>query len=246
MEINEYKNILDNEKHHFFYTSNRKIILSLINYYLAKNIKNDKLSILDAGCGTGRLIIELENIGVTVGLDISANAINLAKNNCLRLINASINSIPCKDCTFDLITNIDTLYHQNVEDIKAINELFRILKPRGILVMRVAANKWLKLLHDKQVHTRERYYVHELKNKLIISGFVINFISYCNIVLFPLAILKKIYEYLINSKTSKSEIYTVNKYVNFILSKLLNIEACIFPRMKMPFGLGIIVVCKKP
>lgn len=75
MDISEYRNIFENEKSHFFYVGNHKIILSLVEKY-AKGLN---LKILDGGCGTGLLAKKLEKYGDVEAVDINTEALKFAK-----------------------------------------------------------------------------------------------------------------------------------------------------------------------
>lgn len=244
MQVSEYENIYKNEGSHFFYVGNHKIILSLAKKYLTT--PRGKTTILDAGCGTGLLAKKLERFGSTWGIDVSREAVKYTKSRGIKAKLASINKLPFKKNSFDLVVSIDVLYHKQVNDTKALNEFYRVLKPGGIVVVRVPANKWLHLKHDEHVHTRQRYSIFEIKNKISTSGFKLRKISYVNAVLLPLAIAKQFCEKFDNNKGVFSGVGSVNKVVNCILLSFLIVESKIIPYIKLPFGLGIIAVAQKP
>lgn len=243
MEISEYKNIFLNEKEHFFYIANHAIILSLLDKFL--NQKKD-LTVLDAGCGTGLLSKKLKKYGRVTGLDYSPIALMYAKKRGVKTILGSVVKLPFDSLSFDLVTSVDVLYHKAViNDLAAIKEFYRILKPGGLLVLRVPANKWLHLMHDKHVHTGRRYEKTELYGKLAKTGFLINKLSYINMLLLPLAVVKMLLEKIFDIKPS-SEIQKIPSTINNILTKLLISEIAILKVANLPFGLGLIAVCKKP
>src|SRR3989344_7110794 len=192
MEIKEYDTMFKIEDTHFWFRGMRMITKALLDQSLPKKQNN---SILDAGCGTGANMVFLKQYGITYGFDISSLAINYCKKRKLKYLQkASIIKIPYKNNYFDLVTNFDVLYHKNVSsDSKAINELHRVLKPGGMLLIRVPAFQWLYSQHDYLVHTKQRYSKNQiielLKSK---KQFSIIKVTYANCILFPFIALKRI------------------------------------------------------
>ncbi len=243
MQVSEYENIYKSEGSHFFYVANHKIILALVKKYLRTPHANAK--ILDAGCGTGLLTKKLEKFGAVCGIDISPEAVKFARKRKLNIMQASVNKIPFKNNHFDLVVSMDVIYHKQVNDSKALKEFFRILKPGGILVARVPANKWLHLKHDEYVHTRERYSKEELLRKLKNAGFEVLRLSYANMSLLPFAFMKQIEEHFIN-KISTSGVKKTSNIFNNVLKFTMSVENLLLLRnINLPFGLGMIAVCKR-
>ncbi|MBI2268215.1 MAG: class I SAM-dependent methyltransferase [Candidatus Blackburnbacteria bacterium] len=244
MQTSEYENIYKNESSHFFYVSNHNIIISLVKKYL--KVPPSKAKILDAGCGTGLLAKKLGRFGKVCGIDINTEAIKYAKKRGARVKQGSVNKLPFKKDSFNLIVSLDVLYHKQVNDAKALEEFYRVLKPGGLVIVRVPANKWLHLNHDKHVHTRQRYSTNEIKRKIINSGFEVKRISYVNMILLPLAVIKQFAESVTPKEEISSGVSSESKLLNDILLSLLSMESKIITYFDLPFGLGIVVVAQKP
>lgn len=244
MEIAEYRNIYENEGTHFFYVGNRNLVLSLAARYLAKN--KNTVKILDAGCGTGLLAKKMEQFGEVVAVDNSPEAIKFAKKSGVNAQLASVNKLPFKDNIFDLVASVDVIYHKMVDDKKALGEFFRVLKPGGVLILRVPANKWLNLAHDKYVHTRQRYNASELKEKLENSGFLVEKISFVNLVLLPMAVARYFWERVNPPEKTESGIERLPSALNSVLTALMSIEIPLLSLFSLPFGLGLLAVVRKP
>ncbi|MBI2051399.1 class I SAM-dependent methyltransferase [Candidatus Roizmanbacteria bacterium] len=242
MELSEYKNIYENEATHFFYVANHEIVLSLIKRY--RGGKN--LRILDAGCGTGLLAKKLKQFGKVSAIDVHPEAIRFAKK---RKVNANLGSVtklPFEEGAFDVAVCIDVLYHQRIKnDVRALSELFRVLKKGGILIVRVPAYKWLTSAHDRHVHTRERYQKNELREKLIKAGFTIEKLSFVNMALFPFAVFTSVIEKTRTKTSSKSGVTRLPWPANIFLTGILSFEKHLLPYINLPFGLGLIAVCRK-
>lgn len=107
---------------------------------------NSHLKVLDIACGTGDLIFSIcylnKNVTEAVGVDISSNMISFAEEKCFKLnLNEKISfmtadacELPFADHSFDVITIAFGI--RNVVNIKkAFSEIFRVLKPGGLLLI---------------------------------------------------------------------------------------------------------------
>lgn len=243
MNISEYKNIFDNEESHFFYVGNHRIVLSLLKQYVGNR---RGIKILDAGCGTGLLAKKLKEFGKVWAVDPSEEAIKFARKRGVNVRKASVTKLLFKDRFFDAVTCIDVIYHKKVNDQKALQEIFRVLKPGGLLILRVPANKNLKLAHDTHVHTRERYDKEELRIKLESAGFQIEKLSFVNMLLLPLAFGRHLLERIKGGKHPASSIGKAPSFLNQMLLAGLSWEPFLLRFSNIPFGLGLIAVCRKP
>lgn len=102
-------------------------------------------SILDVGCGGGRTIHRLAALapeGTVFGLDYSAASVAVSSDTNAEEIAAgrvqiqqgSVASLPFPDCTFDVVTAVETHYYW--PDLPAnTREIFRVLKPGGTFAL---------------------------------------------------------------------------------------------------------------
>ncbi len=245
MQSVEYKNIYKNESTHFFYVSVHSLVKRLIEQY---STKKKHLRILDAGCGTGMLAKRLNKLGHIEAFDYSMEAIKLARKRGLRPKEGSVEKIPFRKNSFDIVTCIDVLYHSKVRnDKKALSEIFRVLKNDGLLILRVQANKYLTSSHDIIIESARRYSKRDLIGKMIGAGFVPIKVSYMHMTLFPLACLKALADRTMKQKDKPdSSISKVPEIINNPLKFLLGIENKLLLVTNLPFGVGIIAVGKKP
>ena len=95
--------------------------------------------ILDAGCGTGIFTVDFLRAGALVtGLDISGgmllNAVKVLKNLPFYAVQGNMLKLPFPDDEFDKTVSITAL--EFIQDAQtAVNELFRITRPGGIVVV---------------------------------------------------------------------------------------------------------------
>jgi len=138
--------------------------------------------ILDIACGAGELGLKIAERGCEVsGIDMSKDAINSARRLAerervaceFRVGNAE--DLPYPDGYFDKIVCSSSLEHFN-DDIKALKEMCRVLKPDGSVVMTVDSLTYpisdeLKDVHRKIAHVVNYYTRETLEERFKIAGF---------------------------------------------------------------------------
>ena len=123
---------------------------SQLKKIMSQDIKLKKSSkILDAGCGTG-LVAEVlgdMNFKNIVGLDYSLDMLKMAKDKKIytRLIQESLNKkTSLRSNQFDVVLCTGVLTSGHV-GAKAINELIRVTKNKGYLILSIAESIYEKL-----------------------------------------------------------------------------------------------------
>jgi len=128
------------------------------------------------------------------GIDLSPDALKFLLSRGPRWPQAVGNSSPFGDAHFDLVTSFDVLGqlpHQGDDEL-ALGEMNRVLRPGGVLFLRVAAYEWLRSGHDEALQTKHRYALNELRSLVEGSGFHILRTTYANTLLLPLAALRRV------------------------------------------------------
>jgi SAM-dependent methyltransferase len=147
-------------------------------------------AILDAGCGTGGFLAKLQREmpdHAIDGLELNSDAVAIARRKTgLGIARGSVNAMPFSDDAFDAIVSADVLYHRQVDEMAALSEFRRCLKPGGRLLVHAAAYDWMKSTHDERVHTARRYTAGRLRTALDRAGLRCAFVGYRNSLLFPL------------------------------------------------------------
>lgn len=234
---------------HWWYVALHELVLDTVS---KEHSAKGRLSILDAGCGTGRLCMLMLPFGDVHGLDAYGPAVDLCRARGLNsVVQADLNIEPLGDCRYDVVTSIDVLYHLWVEnDIAVIRKMFSALKPGGILILHLPAFNFIRSLHDIAVFTRHRYTARAVRRKLSGSGFVTEKVSYRIFFLFPLiAIFRlagKIFARRENKGGNHSDVTLPPKGINNMLAETLRFENRLMAAFNLPFGSSVFAVARKP
>jgi SAM-dependent methyltransferase len=146
-----------------------------------------------------------------------------------------------------VVTSFEVVYHLGVaNDICALQEMRRVLKPDGLLLLRVPGHDWLRGEHDRLVHTRHRYSPDEVRGKLEAAGFSVEQLTWANAVLFPPAVAKRLLErFGSDSADAEPDLWQPPAPVNAVLERAIAIEALAIPRqVRLPFGLSVLAVAR--
>lgn len=110
---------------------------------------------LDAGCGSGVCSLALaERAEKVIGFDLSPDSLSvgigladgLGKHN-ITFQQGTLLELPFDDATFDLVWSWGVIHH-TVDPVGALDELVRVLKPGGLLVLAVYLKTNLTWFHE--------------------------------------------------------------------------------------------------
>jgi SAM-dependent methyltransferase len=243
----EYERMYRVEDHHWWYGGMAAITRSLLDRWY---LPGSGMRILDAGCGTGAAMTSyLAAYGRVTGFDLSGIALTFCRRRQAdRLARASVTDLPFASRSFELVTSFEVLYEQGVrDDGAAVAEFLRVLVPGGRLFLRLPAYDWLRGRHDLAVHTARRYTRRRVADLLERNGFRLERLSYANMLLFPLAVIKRMIERILPRRDRSASDLTLGLGpFNGLLRAALAAEAPWIRRRGLPFGLSVVAVGRKP
>jgi SAM-dependent methyltransferase len=202
--------------------------------------------VLDAGCGTGFNLLDLSRLGAAVGIDLAPEAVALCRERGVRAARASLLALPFPAGTFDAVTSLDVLYHAWVTDDRAaVSEMARVLRPDGVLLVRVPALEALRGAHDVEVQSRHRYTRREVTALLGGSGLRVERASYCNSFLFPLLFARRVLDRALGRRGSDVEFLPA--LLERAFRRMLLLEATFVRRgFSFPIGASLVALARKP
>jgi len=200
--------------------------------------------ILDAGCGSGRFMVELAQLGTVTGVELSDTSVALARERQLgEVIAGSVLEMPFADGSFDLAVSLDVIEHLE-DDLAALRELRRTVAPGGALLITVPAYQWLWSGHDEINHHHRRYTRRSLQLVAEQAGWSQVRTTYFNSLLLPVAILLRVLDRF-NTKTTESslDLWVPPAPLNWLLERPLTLESALIARGgRIPAGLSLLAV----
>ncbi|RYG75291.1 class I SAM-dependent methyltransferase [bacterium] len=193
MNPEEYGRMHELETHYWWFVGRRLLIARLLKDAL-HGADDQALRLVDLGCGTGANLPMLRHAvgknGEVVGLDFSPLALEFAGQQ-VDLTNVTLSQgdamqLPLRDECADCVTMLDVLEHVP-DDKKALAEIFRVLKPGGVLVLSVPAYQHLWSAHDEALHHFRRYERVQLSKRLREAGLHIDKLSFAMSLMPPIA-----------------------------------------------------------
>ena len=138
---------------------------------------------LDVGCGSGLFLCEwkkLQPLRRAAGVDFAWEALRHAQTReagCW--VAASAAALPFPNGSFDAIHSADVLQHLSLDETARALDLFaEVLRPGGILVLRLRARRWL--LDTPDVDYSISFSTVRIRSELERRGFQIEFLSRVN------------------------------------------------------------------
>jgi SAM-dependent methyltransferase len=206
---------------------------------------------LDAGCGTGRNLVDLAaGGGRAVGVDISLRALRFARTRrSASLVCGSVEALPFRHRVFDAVLSRDVLYM--VPDEKgAVEEIARVLAPGGTVVLSSPAFRALAGAHDRAVGGLRRYTASGLEFLCEGAGLRISRSTYANFFLAgPIWVLRNATRALWRRRPSEdvsSDFGLAPSPFGGILFSFLSLEARIVAHGRLPFGVSVFVAAARP
>ena len=228
------------EDRHWWYRGRRTVLDGVIaDLGLAAGAR-----ILDAGCGSGRNMVELARFGSVTGIELSQTSVEIARSRGAgEVLAGSVLEMPFADDSFDLAVSLDVIEHLD-EDADALRELRRVVAPGGSLLVTVPAYEWLWSGHDEINHHHRRYTRRSLQRVAEQAGWRQTRTTYFNSLLLPVAILLRALDRLSTKPTESSlDLWVPPEPLNWLLERPLALEAALIGRGgRIPAGLSLLAV----
>ena len=219
-----------------------------IRKFIKKYITGRK--VLDAGCGSGHLTLDLlkQNYDVTA-IDNSDEMVFYTQKNVkdahysATIFSCDLMAIKNQNLSpFDTIICLDVIEHIDKDSI-ALRNFRDLLKDEGTLILSVPAIHQFYGDQDKKLGHYRRYNKKELTKKVKNAGFDIFKLHYWNFIgIIPYVLFEKILHKSLNDTVR----YSRTSAGSDILNRLLNYWFSIIENnIPFPVGLTLIAVCKK-
>jgi SAM-dependent methyltransferase len=228
------------EDRHWWYRGRRTVIERVLDGLRLPA----RARILDAGCGSGRNMVELARHGTVTGVELSETSVGLARGRGIgEVVAGSVLEMPFPADSFDLAVSLDVIEHLE-DDLGALREMRRTVTPGGSLLVTVPAYPWLWSGHDEINHHHRRYTRRSLERVAGQAGWEQVRTTYFNSLLLPAAIILRVLDRLSTKTTESSlDLWVPPEPFNWLLERPLSIEASLIARGgRIPAGLSLLAV----
>lgn len=229
------------EDHHWWFVGRRDLVL----HELARHGGKQPGPILDLGCGTGGMLQHLRSFGDAVGLDNAPEAAAGCRLRQVPFVQGWGTQLPFDAGSFGTVTALDVVEHMS-DDLGILQEMYRVLRPGGLLLLTVPAYQFLWSKHDVLNHHQRRYRRRGMRSLVTRAGFEIEKLSYYNTLLFPAAVARKSLMRFNDKEGSASHLDEVAGPVNALLRRILIAERPLVQRWDFPFGASLICAARRP
>jgi SAM-dependent methyltransferase len=248
----EYAAMFEVEERLWWYRSLHKKVIAEIDSF---SNGNKQVKILDAGCGTGGLLVKLQTAGYenVQGFDYNDDAVKFSMKRGLNVRKLDITKLQAvfDSNSFDIIVSDDVLYQFDDDVIEStIASIIGLLKPGGIFITNNNAFEVFRGTHDIAVGSKKRFVLKDFDTYLAsIKGASISEHYYWSLLLSPLVLAVRLIQKLklklnlVDLKTIKSDVEMPSEFMNNLFYSICEFESRIFK--KSPFGSSLFLVIKK-
>jgi SAM-dependent methyltransferase len=243
----EFANIARSEQTFWWYRGMQRILFRLLDP-IARKRKFQR--VLEAGCGTGYLSKTLaERYGWPMfPVDLGWEGLEYARGmQAPRPVQCDIAALPFGDGAFDLLLSMDVIVHfPRGEETRPAAEFARVLRPGGLLVIRVSALDLLRSRHSMFAQERQRFTRRRLVRLLEDHGFAVRRCTYANALLMPVALAKfRIWEPLMR-QPPRSGVEPAGPWLDRLLYAPLAAEAALIGvGVNFLYGQSLIAIAER-
>ena len=243
MEAHELDAMLAHDERHWWYRGRRRVLRAELDRLgLPREAR-----LLDAGCGSGRTLVELAHYGRVTGLDASAVAVAAARRRGFPDVHlGAVEELPFRDASFDAVTCLDVIEH-TPDDVVVLRELLRVTRPGGAAIVTVPAHPALWSNHDVVNQHYRRYRRAQLLDAARGAGYEVSSETYFHMLpLIPAAVVRRLQRRRPTPRV-RSDLTLTPGFADGLLELPPALEARLIGRgLRVPAGLSLLAVLRRP
>lgn len=230
------------EDEHWWFRARREIVFD----QLRQAGVDRAADILDVGAGTGGMLGFLSAAipaACCRGVEPDEGAREHCRSRGVDVVAGSADPLPVETGSHDVITLLDVLEHLD-NDVSAVRELVRVLRPGGFALITVPAYQWLWAPHDELNGHKRRYNARELRRVLVEGGLEVESTTYFNTLLFPAAVVQRMLSRLSGKRSEEEQLPLAP--LNALAYAVFSVERRALRHVRLPWGVSILAIARKP
>jgi SAM-dependent methyltransferase len=241
----EFSTLAESEESLWWFRGMRAILYRLLDPY-ADSVQ----CAMEAGSGTGHMAGVLARrygwriVATELAAEGVARTPRLAG---ITPVQADIAHCPYADAVFDAVLSLDVLVHFPAgEEKRALAEFGRVLRPQGLLVLRVSALDMLRSRHSEFCGERQRFTRRRLVASVDACGFRVLRCTYANALLLPVALARfRVWEPLRQSPPASGTAPVAGWLDRLLYMPLALEDAWIGRGRNFPLGQSLLLIARK-
>lgn len=231
------------EAHHWWFAGRRRLFAAT----LRRRGVTAGARVLDIGTSSGTNLRLMRDLGFAraVGVDASIEAARLCRAKGFAPVTlGDACALPFADCGFDLVLLTDVIEHID-DDVAALREARRVLRPGGDLLITVPAFPALWGRQDELWEHRRRYRRTGLGAAIAAAELELAFCFHFNFLLFPAIFAARQLIRRIGVGCGNENTLTGPR-VNALLARVFALDVALAPLLHPPFGVSLLAWARKP
>jgi len=229
---------------HFWFRARGKLIV-----WALKKYASNMTSFLEVGCGTGYVLSQVASAfpqASLLGSEMFLTGLKFASSRLpgVEFVQMDARHIPYID-EFETIGAFDVIEHVEA-DTDVLQQMYRALKPGGIMLLTVPQHQWLwSQVDEHSCHVR-RYNATDLHRKVEEAGFfVVRSTSFVSLLL-PAMMLSRCAKKQQRSDTRETAELSIPRVLNMLLGFVMRLEAFLIKAgVSFPIGASRLLVARK-
>jgi SAM-dependent methyltransferase len=219
---------------YWWYRARSELLRTIVEEHIG-----DPETLLDVGSADGPSVSWMRTRGRRVALDLDFAALTPGD------VCASAMAMPFHDGSFDVVAAFDVLEHCEPE-AQALEEIVRVLRPGGRLLIAVPAYQWAWTSFDRDIGHHRRYTRRRLVRALEAVGLEISRSTYMFAGTLPMFTADRLLRKVRTPPDGPdTELPEVSRFAERILLGLCRADQRVLRRRNLAFGSSVVAVATK-